>query len=800
MLEKKLIRPGEGARITTQVFRGGWRGYQGHTLVVRLPNSRSNTFRVADVVTQGIQGQPQLTFDSREAAIAWKESHPDYADWTVGRVNNEYMCIKIPLEDGSEAWLAESNFPEQGSEEWSRLVRLYPDYFRTGPGFFLESINRNFTNDQEIINIMTSSMSEEEKCRRLFDRDLERVLTYGKFSFRTSGDALEASPEKRQEASTKCAESNQRNNMFVSTLLVLGNMSEPFSLTESFNFYVLGEYSDKYEKDAGDTINALNWWRYLKDVIEAWEEACGTVPHKLGFFNESYQEHEVASGNSWKIKTPGEYCYRIKINLPNTRKHTFRWTTSRCNPYGGGPAWQEACFLTREDAERFIREHNLPEYERHPGSETTGPWYAYQARIPLTLVKVPLEDGTEVYLRIEAFPREYNNANELNAEAHNWWEDVREKYPEYFKKLKLGFFNEDMNGTWDFYTEDVNLKEDYNVPHDTFKRVIIKYVKDNGYIKGGWNGRYMTSSPTVEELNRLLRHTEDLTEYMCSPEEYTEFNTWVENLVPEGPQAAWLQNCIDSWNKTGNLQAADLKNLVSFVSYHETNIKFQRHQQEVAERERQHQEYVDSPSNTWVGEIGDTIEFTVREAKISGYVNPPSYYAKSYPMWKIVDTDGHTYSWGDTKDSVQIEPGMIIKGKVKDHTEFRGVKQTKIWKIEISTQSRLGFFRESLELDNWLRSETGLTEEQLRDLCYKNWECELDPNHDCFGITDPNEQHEGSNIVDIFFDDYGLHEFENLEEVFEYYGEDWTKYWIKEFYKYCSKLNVLPKHKLGFFD
>lgn len=45
---------------------------------------------------------------------------------------------------------------------------------------------------------MTSSMSEEEKCRRLFDRDLERVLTYGKFSFRTSGDAFEASPEKRQ--------------------------------------------------------------------------------------------------------------------------------------------------------------------------------------------------------------------------------------------------------------------------------------------------------------------------------------------------------------------------------------------------------------------------------------------------------------------------------------------------------------------------------------------------------------------------------------------------------------------------
>lgn len=80
MLERKVIRPGEGARITFQEYVGGWRGYRSRTLIVRTPNSRSDTFRVADVVTEGIQGQPQLTFDSREAAIAWKESHPDYAD------------------------------------------------------------------------------------------------------------------------------------------------------------------------------------------------------------------------------------------------------------------------------------------------------------------------------------------------------------------------------------------------------------------------------------------------------------------------------------------------------------------------------------------------------------------------------------------------------------------------------------------------------------------------------------------------------------------------------------------------
>lgn len=195
MLERKIIRPGEGARITFQEYVGGWRGYRSRTLIVRVPGPRYDTFRVASVITEGIQGQPQLTFDSRDAAMAWKAAHPEYSEWNVGRINREYICIKIPLEDGSEAWLAESNFPDEGSQEWDRLVRLYPDYFTVA---------------------------------------------------------------------------------------------------------------------------------------------------RLGFFeskvDEAYEEHEVAANRSWKIKTPGTFCYRIKINLPNKRKHTFRWALSSCTSYGGGPA------------------------------------------------------------------------------------------------------------------------------------------------------------------------------------------------------------------------------------------------------------------------------------------------------------------------------------------------------------------------------------------------------------------------------------------------------------------------------
>lgn len=80
MLEKKIIRPGEGARITFQEYVGGWRGYRSRTLIVRVPSPRYDTFRVASVITEGIQGQPQLTFDSFDAAMAWKHAHPEYSE------------------------------------------------------------------------------------------------------------------------------------------------------------------------------------------------------------------------------------------------------------------------------------------------------------------------------------------------------------------------------------------------------------------------------------------------------------------------------------------------------------------------------------------------------------------------------------------------------------------------------------------------------------------------------------------------------------------------------------------------
>ena len=118
---------------------------------------------------------------------------------------------------------------------------------------------------------------------------------------------------------------------------------------------------------------------------------------------EEYEEIHVNSGQSWKVKTRGENCYKVKVLLPtrSNRFNTFRWSVVHQTPGGLGAGYQEACFLTQQEAEEFIRRHNLD--EEYPSRY--GEWYAYPARVDLNLVKVPLESGEEIHIRTECLPR-----------------------------------------------------------------------------------------------------------------------------------------------------------------------------------------------------------------------------------------------------------------------------------------------------------------------------------------------------------------------------------------------------------
>ena len=141
MRELKTILSGQGYRITNR-GTGHWH----KTIIVRGPNRRRDTFAYSLVATESIIGRPQMTFDSEHAAQEWLDAHRGEFDVTlyVGPTRQTYRCYKIPLPDGSECWLDESNFPAVGDvEAWTPYERKWPTYFSTGPrfGMFSEEIS-----------------------------------------------------------------------------------------------------------------------------------------------------------------------------------------------------------------------------------------------------------------------------------------------------------------------------------------------------------------------------------------------------------------------------------------------------------------------------------------------------------------------------------------------------------------------------------------------------------------------------------------------------------------------------------
>ena len=140
-----------------------------------MPNKTRRNFRVTRVKSIGIQGQPQLTFDSREAAESYLATYPEVAEnMSVGWTNKDYMCYKIPVTCGDgttmDAWLPVSNFPSLDSQRWEELVNMFPDYFEK-VNIRESTVNTNFDDSMLLQSIATDTdTTDDEKCQELFQR------------------------------------------------------------------------------------------------------------------------------------------------------------------------------------------------------------------------------------------------------------------------------------------------------------------------------------------------------------------------------------------------------------------------------------------------------------------------------------------------------------------------------------------------------------------------------------------------------------------------------------------------------
>lgn len=74
----------------------------------------------------------------------------------------------------------------------------------------------------------------------------------------------------------------------------------------------------------------------------------------------------------------------------------------------------------------------------------------------------------------------------------------------------------------------------------------------------------------------------------------------------------------------------------------------------------------------YIGEIGDrdTFELTVKKA-----ISLESFYGSS-TMHIMEDKNGNTFVWNTASKTLEVNKTYRMKGTIKDHKEYRGVKQT----------------------------------------------------------------------------------------------------------------------------
>lgn len=116
---------------------------------------------------------------------------------------------------------------------------------------------------------------------------------------------------------------------------------------------------------------------------------------------------------------------------------------------------------------------------------------------------------------------------------------------------------------------------------------------------------------------------------------------------------------------------------VSAFPAHNRELEYQA---EKAAREKLEKEA--AAKSAWIGEVGDKVSFTISECRT--LTSWETQWGTTF-VYKLIDGDGHEFTW---KTSSWLDEercvGKTIKGTVKEHKEFRGIKQTELTRCKVA--------------------------------------------------------------------------------------------------------------------
>lgn len=152
-----------------------------------------------------------------------------------------------------------------------------------------------------------------------------------------------------------------------------------------------------------------------------------------------------------------------------------------------------------------------------------------------------------------------------------------------------------------------------------------------------------------------------------------EILSWVRSLSPE--IGSYLSNLKAACGRD-YCESRNFGLIASSVAAY--NREMEKKQREATRRQ------ADSKSS-WVGSVGDRIE--IKDALLSLLTSWDTEFGYTY-LYKMVDAHGNIFTWKTGKwlgnnECIPEGAKVTLKGTVKSHNEFRGVKQTELTRCKV---------------------------------------------------------------------------------------------------------------------
>ena len=183
----------------------------------------------------------------------------------------------------------------------------------------------------------------------------------------------------------------------------------------------------------------------------------------------------------------------------------------------------------------------------------------------------------------------------------------------------------------------------------------------------------------------------------CATKEYTEairqiiidvgFNADSDEATKMVADAlAWLDTQEESNDYMHNLKVACTLDWTSYDKFGLLVSLFPTFNRELEREAQRKEEAEQGKASEYVGNIGDKVDVQIDAVRcITSWSNSyDGYHEQTTYVWKIIGKDGNIYTWKTQKWMDADKPPVSIKGTVKEHKEFREVKQTELTRCKVT--------------------------------------------------------------------------------------------------------------------